>query len=227
VQNTTGTLDVAAPQRAAEVAATPLRRERGRPADGPQAHFERVVAAHNLFEEVGATKAAQQLGVSRQTIYNLVAEFKRRVRAAEFCELRIQRAVDEREQNWQKRQSVRRRQQRYRERKTTVAHEKGTVKRPVPTGARMTRVPEYLGDMFAHAKAVRSLCPTVMTAMRKDAATRGAAFDGWSDQHVASAVCTLMQWDYAAEFDVIGRALCQHWGVRCNDSGQWLPELDG
>lgn len=202
------------------------RRPRGRPDDGPWAHFERMRRAKALYEEVGAPQAAKRLGVSRQSIYNLVVEFERRLLAAKNSMVVLEEEFESEQKVWEHRVGVRRRQQRFRDKRTKAAPTTGAAKPQRRAGSSGARVPHFLRGQLDHAKAVRALCPTLMNAMRNDAAIRGAAFAGWSDRQVAQAVCSIMRWDFFDELVQVGRALCLHWRVRQNERGNWIPEIE-
>ncbi len=201
------------------------RRRSGRPSDGPLAHGTRLLKAVALYEQLGASEAARRLGVSRRTIYNLLEEHARRLNAAGGSRNKLTQAFYERQDNWEAREKVRIRQQRFRERRkegdTSTASRRG--KRVARAGR--IRVPEYLQERFNLMSRVRMLCPTLMQAMRHDAARQKAAFSGWDDEQVAALLFRAMRWKLIAEASELARALCTTWGLQQNAEERWMPAL--
>ncbi|MCU0625068.1 MAG: hypothetical protein MUF21_01085 [Gemmatimonadaceae bacterium] len=178
-----------------------------------------------LYRNDGASVAARELGVSRQTIYNLVAEYQRRLDAAGGSVNQFRAVFYERQDNWERRQGVRSRQQQFRERckerASVAATGSGQVSQPRETH----RVPEYLQERLSMLKRVRALCPAVMRAMREDAVRCGGTFIGWDDEQVAAVIFRVMRTPLISDASSIARALCLFWRVERNDLGRWIPEI--
>ncbi len=212
---------------AGQPAAVAGRRQRGRPSDGPLASGERMLDAVSLFRQKGATKAAEELGVTRQTVYNALRAYKKRMAAVaalgQPSDLHV--ILEDEQVRWRERQAPNARQRRYAARSKTQGGAMTTTRAVnAADKGRASRLPAHLRHYVSQLKGRKRLCGALMTALRHEAGRHGRTFNGWTDARMAQELSRLTQRPVFDDLPRIARALCLEWGVRQNEFGYWIPD---